>query len=405
MSRGLMRVALTVMAALPLLPLGRAAADSQFDVSAQVRTRGEASDRTFLDDRSFQYTIFQRTSVRLDAKHGDGAEGVIEVQDSRIWGDEGSPLGDTHNVDLHQGFLRFRPGSAVTVQAGRQELRYGREFVLGDADFDNVGQAFDAVRLRADVADGWWDFLAGKVSKTSGFLDTGIDENTAATFFHHEFRDPSVEVEPFVLYRENGGPNLFETAFGGYGDWSQDRFSVQGDVVIEKGTVEGHDVNAYLVAADVALDCSKQRDHGQGLSVGFTKYTGDDPADPDDSAYDPLYADDHGYFGIMDIADSFANRLGVGLRDYHAKAWTELGDRVTLTGVGSVFRADIATPLGSGFDGHDLGQEVDVILRSRLSDGIVLEAGGGYFLQGDLIQATISDQSATWGYLQASGSF
>jgi hypothetical protein len=45
------------------------------------------------------------------------------------------------------------------------------------------------------------------------------------------------------------------------------------------------------------------------------------------------------------------------------------------------------------------------VLRGRLSDGIALEGGGGYFLRGDLIEATLSDQKATWGYLQASGSF
>jgi hypothetical protein len=274
------------------------------------------------------------------------------------------------------------------------------------------------VKVRADVADGWWDFLFGKVSEgfAAGGLATNVDENTAATFFHHDFEDPNLEVEPFLLYRENTGPNLFETAFGGYCDWSQDRFSAQGDVVLERGQVKNRDVSidhliedvdidAYLVAADVALDCSEQRDGSKGLSVGFAKYTGEDHADSGDNIYDPLYADDHAYFGIMDIADSFANRLGTGLRDYHVKAWTELAKDVTLTATGSVFRTDVATPLGSGFDGNDLGRELDVVLRGRLSDGIVLEAGGGYFLRGDLIQATLADQNATWGYLQASGSF
>jgi hypothetical protein len=395
--------ALAALAALPLAPLSSARADSEFDVSADLRTRYEADDRTFTDDTPLEHTLFARTRVRLDAKHGDGAEAVVEVQDSRVWGGEGSESADTHNVDLHQGFLRFQPWSVGTVDVGRQELTYGRAHVFGDEPFDNVGRSFDALKLHNEFSESWLDLLFGKVSEEAV---TGTDENFAGGFVHLDVSEAELALEPFLLYKENSDGNEFLTAVGTYAGWGKERFSAEGDVVYETGQVERVDLRAYLLALDVAADFSPDMDNTRGLSIGVEKYTGDgDATDDKIKTYDPLYGNRHEYYGIMDVADSFVDGLGVGLRDFHAKFWTELASGVTCTLGGHVFRADVDTDLGAGADGKDVGREADLVVKGRLSDGVVLEAGGGIFLSGDLIEAVVDNENAAWGYLQATGSF
>ncbi len=401
-------LALVVLAVFPALP---AAADTEFDVSAEIRVRYEADDRTFLESEDFEHSVFQRTRVRFDVRHGDGAEGVVAVQDSRIWGDEGGTTEDTQNVDLLLGFLRFHPGDVATVEVGRQELSYGRERVIGDLDFYNVGQTFDALRVTADFSDSWLDFLFAKVSDLS---ETGIDENLAAAFFHADMADQGLEFEPFLLYKENTDRRQFLTAPGIYAHWSRDRLWADGDFVWQTGQQRGGDIDAFLFALDFGMDLSHEADGRSGASIGYATYTGDDPGDDNDSAYDPLYADNWSYFGIMDVADDFVNRVVVedadlpalGLRDFHAKVWLGLSENVKLKVVGSLFRSDIEVDLGpGGANGRDVGKEIDVVLKSRLAEGIDLSFGGGYFLSGDLVEAVIDDENATWAYVQATGSF
>ncbi len=402
MFRQSMRAAVWALLAMALASAGPAPAATEFDISANLRTRYEADDRSFVENVDVEHTIFQQSRARLDITHENGAQGVVEIQDSRVWGDEGDTTTDTENVDLRQGYLHFTPWDIAGVDAGRQVLAYARERVIGDNDFDNVGRSFDALKVRADFETAWLDFLFGKVSDDS---ETGVDENLVGTILNLDFEASGVQLQPLLLYKENTAATQYLTAFGTYAHWGQDRFWVDGDAVYQTGEIVGEDISAHLVAIDLGADFSADADQTTGVSAGFALYSGEEAGDDEFSAYDHLYADNHAYYGIMDLADTVADGLGLGLRDFHVKGWIGLAQGVKLAVGGNLFMTDVEVDLGSGADGNDLGKEVDVVIKGDLADGVALEAGGGYFLAGDLIEASIDEENATWGYVQATGTF
>ena len=69
------------------------------------------------------------------------------------------------SFDLHQAYLIL--GNAkefpLTVKAGRQEMIYGDERILGASDWNNTARVFDAVKLRYEDKSLWVDAFAGRV--------------------------------------------------------------------------------------------------------------------------------------------------------------------------------------------------------------------------------------------------
>ena len=55
------------------------------------------------------------------------------------------PLTDP-NLGLHQAWMRYH-GETLWFQAGRFELTYGEERVLARANWNQIGRAWDALRL------------------------------------------------------------------------------------------------------------------------------------------------------------------------------------------------------------------------------------------------------------------
>jgi hypothetical protein len=380
------------------------AAEVQWD--GDVRVRYEADDRSFAPDVSAEHTVFQRTRLSATAKNDKGAEVMIQLQDSRIWGDEGSTLNDTENVDIHQAVARLQDPNIEGLEwiLGRHELYYGAGRVFAVNDWSNVGRSFDAARARMSFDDDQWlDLGFGKVSEEAA---TSVDENIAFGVWHIQLADPNLSLEPLLLYKENDAFDSFMTSLGNHGAFEAGRVRVTSDLVYQTGTIAGNDAKAYLANAMLAVDASGAMDGSSGIAGGYSIYSGDDPAEGDDAAYDNLYFDDHKYHGLMDIAHNLVDAAGLGLRDVFLKAWVETPQGVMLKGAIHRFTSDIdvTLPAGGG-DRNGIGNEFDLVISKDLESGMSAQVGGGVFSPGDLTENLVGDESAFWAYAQGTVGF
>ncbi|GJM45521.1 MAG: hypothetical protein DHS20C21_23630 [Gemmatimonadota bacterium] len=383
-----------------------AAAGTETAVTTQVRLRYEGSDRSFQPDVGATHGVYQRVRVRLDHKHESGVRGVAQLQDSRVWGMEGSTTTDTMNADLHQGYLSLDIAQVdgLTVSAGRKEWAYGRQRVIGSLGWSNVGRAFDGVQVHQKFGEHWLDLAFAKVSEDK---TAASDENVALAVFHLSVPNSACNLEPFVIYREVQDAQTFTTSVGTYGNWQHGRFQVQEDFVFQRSEVRSSTFDGWLFAVDAAVDVSGAADGSLGGLVGYSTYTGNDPMDADDAAYSQLYPTGHAFHGSMDIAQPFADMLGSGLRDLHAKVWLKTAGGIKVVAAGHVFTSEVEAT-GVPGDGNDIGQELDVTITGRLAAGPVLEVGSGYFIAGDLMNSFPSPKSADdalWAYAQLTADF
>ena len=130
------------------------AAPPALTFSGQVRTRSEYDDRSFTSARSSFYTDM-RTRFGIAADIDTSVHAFIQFQDSRRFGalandrPATSTNTDNKNVDLHQAWLAVDnfPVRNLRFQAGRFELSFGNERVIGAGDWHNVSRAFEGLNL------------------------------------------------------------------------------------------------------------------------------------------------------------------------------------------------------------------------------------------------------------------
>src|SRR5512140_374752 len=124
------------------------AADSVLVWNADVRVRGEADGRDFQFQTPFVSYTLLRTRLGVEVRPADRVRAFIQGEDSRWFG--GAPA----TTGLHQGYVALKGlfTDSLSVKAGRMELAFGDERVIGKDDWGNVGQVFDGILLR--YADG-----------------------------------------------------------------------------------------------------------------------------------------------------------------------------------------------------------------------------------------------------------
>jgi hypothetical protein len=172
------------------------------------------------------------------------------------------------------------------------------------------------------------------------------------------------------------------------------------DFVYQTGKRAGTDLSAYLISVDVFADVSPRQEGQFGLGAGVSLYSGDDPEKDDDSAYDQLFPTLHKFHGYMDRAVVIAG--SAGLLDINGKALWEASDKLKLTAAYHAFSTEVDVPLSPARTSKNVGQEIDIVAKGKLTQGLKLELGGAVFFPGDVPKESpeFGDENATWFYLQ-----
>lgn len=192
----------------------------------------------FDDDIEDLDWITQRTRVNVDAKLSGGVRGFVELQAFDFWGIDGDDTvleeGTDHDlglpimsdevatggfagagndlVQLYQAYIEMNDIAdyPLSLRIGRQELVYGREWLVGnnDAGINFSGLSFDAVKLVYDTDLFSVDAWASKMADFSTPLFAGVQEEDADIDFFGAYGSwkgiENMVIDGYVLWLRSG---------------------------------------------------------------------------------------------------------------------------------------------------------------------------------------------------------
>jgi hypothetical protein len=371
--------------------------------------RGNDFDNRDFTDRVGDRQTFVEQRLRLDlrARASERAYGFVQIQDSRIWGEENPTDGDLAtlstggDIHLHQAYFHVDELlglRGLRLRAGRMELAYGSERLVGAEDWGNVGRSFNTVWTSLAPNPAYQlDLFAAKVVERDDRATDNPDNDTDFYGAYASFHPSGPgDWDAWFLYRRDVDPDLAATnagrreelytsggrVYGEAGGWSFDaEASAQwGHVPVLPAGDSVHvagDHRAGMLAATLGY-------RGGGpltphFTLGYERASGDsDPGDLESRAWIDLYPTRHDYLGFMDLL-SRSN-----LTDFHGGLSLEATDRVHLAGAYHLFR------LTESPESRKLGSELDVTLRFEDSDAWSVTLGYSAFFAGEVLDEVVT---------------
>lgn len=394
------------------------------DFGGQLRLRGEyrsVKNYSGAEDDDVDFVI-QRTRIHGDFRIVENVRAFVQLQDSRLWGEEGSPVGDLEGVDIHQAFVDYENvfGHDWTFRVGRQELQYGDQRLVSPLDWHPVGRAFDGVRT-------WWrgetfqlDLFAMNVVEGSPIAggEAGDDHYFAGVYFHYTGIERH-EIDLYLFYR-GFDTGIFISETGSLGDLDDvtiglrfkgktEGFDYALEIVFQTGERSSDDVTAY--AWSLLAGYTFDSDWKFRIGAEWTFASGDDdPTDGDYETFDPLFPFGHAYQGFLDI---FAWRNG---HDFAVKVsakptadlWMEVAVHAFLLDSDTdAWYGAAGTPIrrvGGGVS-NEVGYELDIHAKYQLDEATALWFGYSHFFAGDYVEDTGDSPDTDWIYFQMTVNF
>ncbi len=399
------------------------------DFTPSVRLRGDLRIRAEADSRDFNlstppntYTTM-RTRFGLEAFPAEKIRVLVIARDWRVFGTETDATGsfntisDGKNVDLHQGYLEVGDflSDGLLLRAGRQELGYSNERMIGGVGWNNIGRVFDGGLLRMEAGSVTLDLFAMKVAEVQAYAAAATPASTSPVtdngqnFFglYSQWKAGGAQkIDAYILYQGNraqsgtGFIDFRRVTTGAYAKGKADAFIYETEVALQAGERGSADIAAYTLTGLIGYGFP-----GAPLTeiaAGYEYLSGTPAGDPDYKSFDPPYATGHKFHGFMDYFTSIPSHTGnLGLVDLLGRAQFAIGERLTA----SLWYHQFRTAQSAA--GEDmLGHEVDLLAKFQYAKALAFEAGVSSFLPGPLMRARFGGADAgLWGFLATTVTF
>jgi hypothetical protein len=389
-----------------------------------LRLRGEFRERMEgFDGAGFsgaREDLYWLTRVRVNAtvtpsKH---LSFQAQVQDARVARKTVTPTGAPFKApfDLRTGFVDV--GSAagpLTVRAGRQELVYGEQRLVGHVGWVNAARTFDGVKATMRTAAFSVDVFGSSVVRT---LVDEFDKSGAGNRFSGAYATttkliPQATVEPYLFWKRD--VNL-RGELGAVADLQHSTIGVRVagrlparldygiEVALQRGSLGDEDVEAW--AGHWQLRESLPGPGTVKLVGEYNFASGDeDPADGVRGTFDQLYPTPHDKTGLSDqIGWKNIHHARAGLEltplkalpvsvNYHS--WWLAESRDAAYAVNNSVVARVTT----GAADRHVGQELDVQVTRAITPQLQFAAGYAYVFPGAFLKETTPGASYSHPYV------
>lgn len=391
------------------------ASDISITWKGEVRVRGEVDGRDFNRKTAPNIYTLLRARFGAEIKPQENIHVIIQMQDSRIFGSEGTGAGatttNTGNLDLHQGIIQIDNflTTGLSAQLGRMEFSYGHERLIGAVGWNNVGRAFDGGVLRYTWGNNSLDAFVSNVNEnqvapsvaTPGAVVAVPEEGLlfSGLYFKSALL-PSLHVDAYTLHEWNqkqtvpGYIDLSRVTLGSRVTGEDGSFSCEGEFAYQLGKRQQTDISAFLLTG--ALTYAFGDFPLASITAGYDYLSGDGPgASSTYRSFDPTFHTGHKFYGFMDyfiaIPQNTDNR---GLQDAILKVLFKFDDSWTLSVWGHHFM------LARSLTGRrSLGQEIDVVGGVNYTSNLSFEFGVSGFIPAELMRAKYgSGDAALWAY-------
>ena len=382
-----------------------------------VLARGEAIDNFSLESFSFtpgddDARVLFRVRPSVTVSPSEFFRVRIEGQWYASYDDADSSL-----FTLYQGYVdgSLPPARRISVRAGRQELSYGSNFLLGADTFFN-GLTFDAVKLTLKPVDGFSvDLLGGRYAKQ---VSDGIEGTLYGAYGTYAVGE-NLTLDLFGL-RDTGDEGLVHVGGDHERTWSVGtrvagrigkKIAFEVEPVYQFGRKDrdgsSHDhIRAFGGHVDLTVDPALGRFPGQ-LFLSYAFGSGDD--DPESGTFREFHNPNNDTALIGDISVigdlsglTVGDASASGLHVVTAGVGIDVTEKVNLSLDGHWFRAD-KVPAGVS---KDVGVEANLILTYSFSDSLSALASVNRFFTGDFFQeAAGSGKDIDYAYLMVQATF
>jgi hypothetical protein len=358
------------------------AAAQEITVGGQVRPRLEHQSADPGKSASDPFTSL-RTRIHLQAGFGPQLRAFAQLQDVRGWGTVPAafPNAGDGRTELHQAYLEAGrwDGDRFALRAGRQEVGFGGERLVGAVDWTQQARALDGLRTRARLGSNLIDLFGFRVDDRAASVPRdGALLGAYATLGAGRAR----AVDLYGLYNHTG--DGMETDQGTVGARFVGTGSVpyRAEAAYQFGERGGREVSAFLIGGRVGTALAGGR---LGLTLWYDYLSGSaTPAEAKVRVFDTILATNHKYYGYADLFTNIpAHTAGRGLQDLALKSSYRLNDSASLGLDLHSFHLARANGLASG----RLGEEVDLTARWRLSRNLELGGGVSRVFSGEALRA------------------
>lgn len=398
----------------------------KISINGQIRFRGEYRNPVGYggtaaeNDDDDMYLL--RTRLNIDVKVKENIKVFAQPQDSRTFGEEASVSSNEKNLDMHQSYVEisdlFKLWGPVSLKIGRQELKYGDGRLISPSDWNNVGRAWDAIKLSHEHHDLKADIFTSVIKENT---DANDDYDFSGMYLTYTGYKDYV-FDGYLLWRHYGTEDftgedgvkgrLNDYTYGVRFNGKRVGFDYSGEFAYQTGDYAEDNVKAFAFAAVIGYTFAEVK-YSPRFAFEYDYATGDkDPTDGDRETFDPIFPFAHAYQGYADVfawkngADwKFTGSMKPDVKwilqaDYHIFKLAEKKD-AWYKSDGTAVRRD-----ATGASGNAVGNELDLHAKYAYDDSLSFWMGYSRFFTGNFVRDTGGiDDDMDWLFLQMTVNF
>jgi hypothetical protein len=393
-------------------------------MSGQFRNRDEAPTAySFMPGNNDAYAL-TRAVLGFDATPTPWLRAFVQARDAEVMG--ANPQNVTSSMkdafDLEQAYLELRNADQgwFSLQAGRQQMLYGDERLVGRSDWSNASRSFDAIRLRlqSQAYGARVDLFASSVVKN---YPTSLDRVLPGQNFYGmnlTFTKlvPKATIEPYLYVRTlpsvtgvdklKGNERLYTSGFRANGTF-RGGFDYKVRYSFQSGHLADDPIHAWGGYGVFGYTIPKSRFQPR-FSIEYAYASGNKAiGDRVIGTFDQLYPTSHGQRGITDL---FAEENIKDLKpafDFKPVKKTKAVFMVNRLSLASRYdglydphsEALIVKVPNSGGLSSGIGTEADLYGTYDINQRLQLGAGVGHLYAGPFFKENTAGGSVTYPYV------
>ena len=420
-------------------------AGGSIQIRGNYQEPGFIGGNGFNDDISSDAWYSQRTRVNVDAALSGGVRAFVEMQSYDFWGSdlddgtlsESATEGGNDLLTLYQAYIDINniADYPVMVRIGRQELVYGREWLVGnnDAGINFSGLAFDAIKVvytdEAFQVDAWAAKLADANPPGGTLLVDPQDDDTDFYGIYGTYSGiENTTLDAYVLLVRTAITNDVDYLYtvggraAGLVDIGAGAIDYNAEVAVQFGDTTGGAGDYEGWALDLMAGYTfTDVEWTPRVELAYTFLSGDDAlGDSDTETFQRLFSDVHygelNLGGTLDVAATNLHILRIGGSAVPVENLTVSADLTyfmlaeddagfIVTGQAPVF----GVPQNWLADDDEAGLELDLVASYEYTEDLNLRLGWAHFFADDAIENSwgggANDDDVDYLYVQAALTF
>lgn len=344
----------------------------------------------------------------------------VQAQDAKAFGFNTHPVPASYedSFDLRQAYVEWRQDEkhGWSLKAGRQELNYGDQRLVGAANWGNSSRTFDAVKVGYMSPKFAVDaFASSVVAIDDEHFDRHRDGNNLyGVFASLPKLNSKMNLNTYVFWKTEQNTRSERgliassdvVTFGSQlkGQLSP-RFDYDLDVMGQRGSFSKDEIQAHAVHTRLGYALNPKQEHVPKLFVEYNHASGDGtPGDGIRGTFDQLFPTGHARYGAVDQ---------VGLRNMHNaqvgtiwKPRSNLNVQLDYQSFWLAHRRDglynssgaLAAILPNGAPDAHVAQEVDLQVQYNFRPGVSFGSGFGHWIPGAFWKAATPGSPQTFAY-------